>query len=61
MNFNPFFFFMVFGAFAKLVWELCVLSFQLLSMIIEAIINFSQAIKSKRNKNINEGKENENR
>ena len=54
MNFNPFFFFMVFGAFAKLVWELCVLSFQLLSMIIEAIINFSQAIKSK--KNINGGK-----
>lgn len=59
MNFNPFFFFMVFGAFAKLVWELCVLSFQLLSMIIEAIINFSQAIKSR--KNINGGKGNENR
>ena len=51
MNLNPFFFFIVFGAFMKLIWEIGIAIIILTGSLISVIAKLVIAIINKNNKN----------
>ena len=51
MNLNPFFFFIVFGAFMKMIWEIGIAIIVLIGSLINVIAKLVIAIINKNNKN----------
>lgn len=53
MNFNPFFFFMIFGAFVKIIWEVGMAFIVLAGQIIVAISSLIKQRRENKQKEVN--------